>query len=125
MDCGRLYVVGDDRLSSIVGAHKDEFPENVILKPQDTISPALILPELPQPIYDMNGRTLCSILTGIGKDLNWKKDKREWWPDAVPFVHPHETPPQLKGTLCILHSYSFNLYRKMVIVSQNSIASHL
>jgi len=94
-----------------VGAHKDEFLESLKLKPQDTVSPTLILPELPQPICDMNGRTLCSILTGIGKDLaiDWKGDKPEWWPNAVPFVHPRETPPQLKDTLYILRSYSFNI----------------
>ena len=100
---GGLCVVGDDRLCSIVRAHKDEFLEKLKLEPQENVSPKLILPELPQPIGDMNGRTLCFILTGIGKDLaiDWKGNKPEWWPDAIPFVHPRETPPQLKGIRCI------------------------
>ena len=96
---GGLCVVGDDRLCSIVRAHKDESLGNLKVEPQDIISPKLILPELPQPISDMNSRTLCSILIGIGKDLaiDWKGNRPEWWPDAIPFVHPRETPPQLKG----------------------------
>ena len=39
--------------------------------------PKRILPALPQPIDEMNGQTLSSILVGIGKDLgiDWKGDQ--------------------------------------------------
>ena len=61
--------------------------------------PKLILPALPQLIDEMNGRTLCSILVGIGKDLgiDWKGEQPEWWPRNVPFNYPRETPTQHKG----------------------------
>ena len=77
-------------------AHKDEFLDKLRQELQDDMSsPKLILPEFQQLINDMNGRTLCSILVGIGKDLliDWKGNKSEWW-QYVSLVHPYETPPQ-------------------------------
>ena len=100
---GGIFVAGDDRMTSIVKERKDEFLENLKI-PQSELSDAgistLILPNLPQPICEMNGRTLSSIIVGIGKDLNidWKRKKPVWWPDSIPFSHPREIPPQFKGT---------------------------
>lgn len=127
---GGLSVVGDDRLCTIVRTHKDEFLDKLKQELQDNMtSPKLILPELPQPINDMNGRTLCSILIGLGKDLSidWKGEKPEWWPDAIPFVHPRETPPQLKGNMLhnIVLNFYVNLCRKMASVPENNSANHL
>jgi len=36
---------------------------------------------------------------GIAKDLNidWKGEKSKWWPESIPFLHPWDIPPQLKG----------------------------
>ena len=99
---GGLFVVGDDRMTSIVKEQKEEFLKN-LKTPQPRMSDAgtsiLLLPTLPQPICEMNGRTLASIIVGIAKDLNidWKGEKPVWWPDSIPFSHPQDIPPQLKG----------------------------
>ena len=79
---GGLYVVGDKRMASIVKNSQQEFLEVLQHQPQeDMLPPKLILPALPQLIDEMNGRTLCSILVGIGKDLgiDWKGEQPEWW----------------------------------------------
>ncbi len=95
---------GDERITRVVKERKDYFLVNLkdeLSEPTDDQQggAALLLPSLPQPIEDMNGRTLTAIIVGIAKDLclDWKGDKPEWWPDTVPFSHPRDTPSEYKG----------------------------
>ena len=108
---GGLCVAGDKRMASIVKDNKLQFLEVLKHQPQeesqeDVSSPKLILPALPQPIDEMNGRTLSSVIVGIGKDfgIDWKGDQPEWWPNTVPFNHPREVPTQYKGQYYLLYN---------------------
>ena len=66
---GGLYVVGDKWMASIVKDSQQDFFEVLQQQPQEDMSlPELILPPLHQPIDEMNGRTLCSVLVGIAKE---------------------------------------------------------
>jgi len=100
---GGLFVVGDDRMTSIVKEQKDEFLGKLETEQSncDASISTFLLPTLPQPISEMNGRTLSTMIVGIAEDLNidWKGEKPAWWPDSVPFSHPRDIPPQLKGIL--------------------------
>ena len=99
---GGLFIVGDDRMTSIV---KDEFLGK--LKTQqcncDASTSTFLLPILPQPISEMNGRTLSTVIVGIAKDLNidWKGEKPAGCSDSVPFSHPQDIPPHLKVFYCM------------------------
>ena len=77
---GGLFVVGDDRMTSIVKEQKDEFLGKLETEQSncDASISTFLLPTLPQPISEMNGRTLSTMIVGIAKDLNidWEKNQR-------------------------------------------------
>ena len=109
---GGLHVFGDDRMTSTVRDHKDEYLQKLKTSPTESTSekPDFILPRLPQPISEMNGRTLTSLIVGLAKDLDIKwteAEKPTYWPDNVPFVHPREVPKNLKGKLGFLNCKTF------------------
>jgi len=63
--------------ASIVKDSQQDFFEVLQQQPQEDMSlPELILPPLHQPIDEMNGRTLCSVLVGIAKDLWHRLERR-------------------------------------------------
>ena len=53
------------------------------------------LPYLPGKLSELNGKTICSMLVGLGKDLkiSWKDNPPAWWPSNVPYHHPRSSVP--------------------------------
>jgi len=48
------------------------------------------LPYFPARLSELIGKIICSILVGLGKDLNisWKENPPIWWALNIPYRHP-------------------------------------
>ena len=71
----------------------------------------IILGPLPEPLLDLNLRTLQVIVTAICKDLevDWSGIVPQWWPKDVPFCSPRVTLTTFKGAqLRIIHNKIFS-----------------
>ena len=57
------------------------------------------LPKLPEPLEEMNGRTLKSIVTAIAKDMRllWDGEAPEFWPRYIPYTNHEICPRSFKG----------------------------
>lgn len=95
---GGLYVCGDKRITDQIKSSASRFLETLEDSPEEdtkVLESKFYLPYLPGKLSELNGKTICSMLIGLGKDLkiSWKDNPPAWWPSTVPYRHPRSSVP--------------------------------
>ena len=113
---GGLYVCGDKRITDQIKSSASKFLETLEDTSEENtkvLETKFCLPYLPGKLSELNGKTICSMLVGLGKDLkfSWKDNPPAWWPSNVPYRHPRSSVPDSARGKCNKVTFS---YPKMV-----------
>ena len=94
---GGLHVCGDKRITDQLKSSASKFLETL----EDTLRKIekfwragfVCHSYLPGKLSELNGKTICSMLVGLGKDLkiSWKDNQPAWLPSNIPYCHPRSS----------------------------------
>jgi len=93
-----LYACGDKRITDEIKPSASKFLETLEDNSEENtivLESKFCLPYLPEKLSELNGKTICSMLAGLGKDLkiSWKDSPPAWWPSNAPYRHPRSSVP--------------------------------